>query len=158
VSTSEHTPTALPALPAVVELSGRIAADLADHIQRKIAVVLGHTGRVALHAHVRVVRHEDPARDRPVTARASVQLAGVTVHAHADAATALEAADLLLDRLDHRIARVSRTRRGDRCAPPPTPAAHTPVAHTPTVDVPDTDAPDTDDSDAAAGTAPPAAD
>jgi len=49
--------------------------------------VLAHTGRVALHAHVRVLRHADPARARPVTARASVRLAGVAVHAHADGAT-----------------------------------------------------------------------
>ena len=111
MSTSERTPIALPDLPAVVELSGSIAPDLVEYLQHKIAVVLAHTGRAALHAHVRVVRHADPARERPVTARASVRLAGVAVHAHADGATAREAADLLVDRLDQRIARVSRTRR-----------------------------------------------
>jgi ribosome-associated translation inhibitor RaiA len=116
VSTSERTPIALPDLPAVVELSGSIAPDLVEYLQQKIAVVLAHTGRAAVHAHVRVVRHADPARERPVTARASVRLAGVAVHAHADGATPREAADLLVDRLDQRIARVSRTRRGDRCA------------------------------------------
>ena len=119
MTTSERTPTALPDLPAVVELSGSIAPDLVEYVQRKIALVLAHTGRVALHAHVRVVRHADPARARPVTARASVRLAGVAVHAHADGATAREAADLLVDRLDQRIARVSRTRRGDRCGQMP---------------------------------------
>jgi ribosome-associated translation inhibitor RaiA len=81
--------------------------------------VLRHTGRPALHAHVRVVRHEDPARERPVTARASVDLARVTLHVHAEGSTAREAADLLLDRLDRRISRISRTRRGDRIAPAP---------------------------------------
>ena len=119
MTTSERTPTALPDLPAVVELSGNIAPDLVEYVQRKIALVLAHTGRVALHAHVRVVRHADPARARPVTTRASVRLAGVAVHAHADGATAREAADLLIDRLDQRIARVSRTRRGDRCGQTP---------------------------------------
>jgi ribosome-associated translation inhibitor RaiA len=117
VSTSEHTPVALPAPLAVVELSGSIAPDLVEYVQHKIAAVLAHTGRAALHTHVRVVRHPDPARERPVTARVSVQLAGVALHAHADGVTAREAADLLVDRLDQRIARVSRTRRGDRCAP-----------------------------------------
>ena len=87
MTTSERTPTALPDLPAVVELSGNIAPDLVEYVQRKIALVLAHTGRVALHAHARVVRHADPARARPVTARASVRLAGVAVHAHADGAT-----------------------------------------------------------------------
>ena len=121
MSTSERTPIALPELPAVVELSGSIAPDLVEYLQQKIAVVLAHTGRAAVHAHVRVVRHADPARERPVTARASVRLAGVAVHAHADGATPREAADLLVDRLDQRIARVSRTRRGDRCAHTPVP-------------------------------------
>jgi ribosome-associated translation inhibitor RaiA len=125
VSTSAQTPTARPAHPAVetvVELGGRIADDLVDYLRDRISTVLGHTGRPALHAHVRVVRHEDPARERPVTARASVQLAGATVHVHADATTPREAADLLLDRLDQRIARIKRTRRGDRLAPvPPAP-------------------------------------
>jgi ribosome-associated translation inhibitor RaiA len=78
---------------------------------------------------VRVVRHAAPARARPVTARASVRLAGVAVHAHADGATAREAADLLIDRLDQRIARVSRTRRGDRCGQ--TPVAPNPDDATP---------------------------
>lgn len=118
MSISEGTPNTVPALPAVVELSGVIAPDLVEYVQHKIAVVLTHTGRAALHAHVRVVRHADPARERPVTARASLQFAGATVHAHADGSTAREAADRLLDRLDQRLNRISRTRRGDRSAPP----------------------------------------
>jgi hypothetical protein len=36
------------------------------------------------------------------------------VHVHVEAVTPREAADLLVDRLDRRIARRSRTRRGDR--------------------------------------------
>jgi ribosome-associated translation inhibitor RaiA len=119
VSTCEQTPIAPPTLPTVVELSGRIAPDLVDYVQHKIATVLRHTGRPALRAHVRVVRHADPARERPVTARASVELARVTLHVRAEGSTAREAADLLLDRLDRRISRVSRTRRGDRSASAP---------------------------------------
>lgn len=120
MTTNEQTPVALPALPAVVELSGRVAPDLADYIQQKLAVVLRHTGRTALSAHVRVVRHEDPARARPATARATVAMARITLHAHADAATPREAVDLLLDRLDQRIARTGRHphRRGPQ---PPAP-------------------------------------
>src|SRR5690242_10153817 len=100
-------------LEPTIELSGQIAPDLVEYLREKVAVVLGHTGRAPMHAHVRVVRHADPARERPVTARASVQLAGATVHAHVEAETPREAADRLIDRLDHRIARLSRTRRGD---------------------------------------------
>jgi ribosome-associated translation inhibitor RaiA len=116
--TTGQAPTARPAFPAVVELAGRISSDLVEYVQQKIGTVLGHTGRAALSARVRIVRHEDPARERPVDARASVNLAGATVHAHAEAGTAREAADLLLERLDQRIARISRTRRGDRRTPP----------------------------------------
>jgi len=114
VTIPENPPTDLLPLPAVVELSGGIAPDLTEYLQQKMAGVLAHAARAPLHAHVRVVKHADPARERPVTARASVQLASVTVHVHADAVTAREAADLLVDRLARRIARRSRTRRGDR--------------------------------------------
>ena len=119
MTTFEHAPIALPHPPAVVELSGIIASDLVEYVQHKVALVLAHTGRPAIHSHVRVVRHPDPARARPVTAHATVRLAGVSIHVHADGTTAREAADLLIDRLDRRIARTSRTHRGDRCAPPP---------------------------------------
>ena len=112
----EQSSIASPALPAVVELSGRIAPDLADYVQRKIAGVLRHTGRTALSAHVRIVRHADPARPRPVTARATVGMAHSDLHVHAEATTAREAVDLLLDRLNQRIARTERhpRKRGDR--------------------------------------------
>ena len=116
MSTPEHPGPDLQPLPAVIELSGRIAPDLTEYLRDKIAAVLAHSGRAAMHAHVRVVRHADPARERPFSARVSVRLAGATVHAHVEAATAREAADLLVDRLDHRIERVTRTRRGDRAS------------------------------------------
>jgi ribosome-associated translation inhibitor RaiA len=120
----EQASIASPALPAVVELNGRIAPDLVDYVQRKIAAVLRHTGRAALSAHVRIVRHADPARTRPVAASATIGMARSDLHVHADAATAREAVDLLLDRLDRRIASTYRhpRRRGGRPpAPPPTP-------------------------------------
>jgi ribosome-associated translation inhibitor RaiA len=133
VSIPEHPATALPPLPMglepTIELSGQIAPDLVEYLREKVAAVLGHTGRAPMHAHVRVVRHADPARERPVTARASVRLAGATVHAHVEAETARAAADRLIDRLDQRIARLSRTRRGDRASAR---AAHGEAPTTPT--------------------------
>jgi hypothetical protein len=129
VSIPENRPTTLLPCPVVVELSGGIAPDLTEYLQQKVAGVLAHAARAPLHAHVRVLRHADPARERPVTARASVQLAGVTVHVHADAVTAREAADLLVDRLGQRIARRSRTRRGDRVS---TGTAHLEATASPT--------------------------
>lgn len=97
----------------VVELRGRIAPDLADYVRHKIGAVLAHTRRAALHVHVRVVRHADPARERPVSARGLVDLAGRPLYAHVDATTPREAVDLLLDRLDRRIAGTVRGHRRD---------------------------------------------
>ncbi|MBW0099145.1 hypothetical protein I4I73_24430 [Pseudonocardia sp. KRD-184] len=75
--------------------------------------MLAHTRRAALHVHVRVVRHADPARERPVSARGLVDLAGRPLYAHVDATTPREAVDLLLDRLDRRIAGTVRGHRRD---------------------------------------------
>lgn len=114
----------------VVELRGGIAPDLVAYVRRKVEVVLGHTRRAALHVHVRVVRHADPARDRPVSARALIDLAGRPLHVHVEATTPREAVDLLLDRLDRRIAGTARghRRRGPRVTPPsPSPVAAEPV-------------------------------
>ena len=66
-----------PARPeTVVELRGGVADDLVDYARRKVAGVLAHTGRPVLHSRVRVTRHGDPARERPVVAQANVDLDG----------------------------------------------------------------------------------
>lgn len=103
---------------AVVELRGGIAPDLVDYAREKMAVVLGHTGRAVLRARVRVLRHQDPARDRPVEASADVELAGRPVRVHVAATRPREAVDLLVERLDHRLERVARQiRKGSRQSP-----------------------------------------
>lgn len=93
---------------AVVELRGGIAPDLVDYARGKVAVVLGHTGRAVLRARVRVLRHRDPARARPVEASADVDLNGRPVHVHVTATRPHEAVDLLVERLDHRLERLTR--------------------------------------------------
>jgi ribosome-associated translation inhibitor RaiA len=90
----------------LVELVGQIAPDLVDYAREKLTAVLSHTGRRALRVHLRVIRYADPGRERPVSARANVDLDGVTLQVHCDAVTPREAVDRLIDRLDHRLERV----------------------------------------------------
>jgi hypothetical protein len=99
----------------VVELRGRVAEDLVDYARRKVAGALTHTGRPVLHSRVRVTRHGDPARERPVVAQVNIDLNGRPVRVQVEATTPREAVDLLVDRLAHRLERVTRTweaRRG----------------------------------------------
>lgn len=109
-----------PVPEVIVELRGRIAEDLPGYARAKIAAVLARTGRRVLHSRLRVVRHADPARERPVSAHAVVDLAGHAVQVHTDAGTPREAVDLLVDRLAHRLERRARgkgrhsSRRGRR--------------------------------------------
>jgi ribosome-associated translation inhibitor RaiA len=102
---------------AVVELRGEIAPDLAEYTRQKVAGVLRHTGRAVLHVHIQVERHRDPARQRPVTARANVDLDGMPVSVHVAATKPRDAVDQLVERLDHRLERVSRARHPRRERP-----------------------------------------
>jgi hypothetical protein len=107
----------------VVELDGPIANDLVPYTQRKIDAALRHTGLPVLHSTVVVTRHRDPARTRPVTAHATVDLNGRLVRVTISAGTPREAVDLLVDRLRARIARLGpgwryRHDHRDRATPP----------------------------------------
>jgi ribosome-associated translation inhibitor RaiA len=100
---------------AVVELRGGLADDLVEYARKKVGHVLTHTGRPVLRARVRVTRHGDPARERPIVAQANIDLNGRPVRAQIEAATPREAVDLLADRLAHRLERAARgweARRG----------------------------------------------
>lgn len=90
----------------VVELKGRIAGDLVPYLQDKIETVLGHTALPIPHVNVRVTRYDDPARSRPVSARANVDLNGRLLRVETDASTPREAADMLVHRLRIRLGRL----------------------------------------------------
>lgn len=99
----------------VVQVTGRIGEDLADYARRKVDALLTRTRRPVLRSRVRVVRHDDPARERPIAAHASVDLDGTLLHVHIDAETPREAIDRLVDRLAHRLDRAAEhweARRG----------------------------------------------
>jgi ribosome-associated translation inhibitor RaiA len=91
----------------VVALRGGVAEDLVDYARRKVAGVLAHTRRPVLHSRVRVTRHGDSARERPVVAQVNIDLNGRPVRVQVEATTPREAVDLLVDRLAHRLERVT---------------------------------------------------
>lgn len=98
-----------------MELGAGVADDLVAYARKKVGHALTHTGSSVLHARVRVTRHGDPARDRPVLAQANVNVNGRPVRVQVEATTPREAVDLLVDRLDHRLEQLARgwqARRG----------------------------------------------
>jgi ribosome-associated translation inhibitor RaiA len=92
-----------------VEINVQLQPGMEPQIQRyareKVTAVLGHTARPVLFARVRLDRIGNPAADRPVKARAEIDLNGRVLHAEACADTPYEALDLLQDRLQARLDR-----------------------------------------------------
>jgi ribosome-associated translation inhibitor RaiA len=105
----------------VIELRGAIAPDLAEYARDKVLLALEHGVDPVGPARIRVVRHDDPARERPVVARAHVDLAGRRLHAHVVAEKPREAVDLLVDRLRRQVSDAHARRRLRR---PDTPMSH----------------------------------
>lgn len=105
-------PTPVATLPTpVVELRGDIGPDLADYARQKAAHVLAALGRPVDRVHLHVLHHRDPAREHPVRASVTVDVAGRRVHAHVTADHPREAVDLLLDRMRRRVLRARPNRR-----------------------------------------------
>jgi ribosome-associated translation inhibitor RaiA len=109
----------------VVEVDDGFGSDLADYARRKVAAALRNTRRPITRVHVRVLRHGDPAREKPVTAHVNVDLDGRPVQARAASETARGVVDLLVQRLRHQLERFDRHRDHRRAGPP---AAHEPAA------------------------------
>ncbi|MDD7939564.1 sigma 54 modulation/S30EA ribosomal C-terminal domain-containing protein [Actinomycetospora lutea] len=120
--TSPHRPPATRVPPPVVELRGMIGTGLAEYAREKVVHALDHGVHPVGPARVRIVRHDDPARERPVVAIAHVDLAGRRLHAHVVAATPREAVDLLVDRLRRQVGD-AHARAHPRRAGAPDPAA-----------------------------------
>ncbi|MGI5239702.1 HPF/RaiA family ribosome-associated protein [Dactylosporangium sp. CA-139066] len=92
-----------------VEVNVQLQPGMEPAVQRyardKVSAVLGHTARPVLFARVRLDRTANPAAERPVKARAEIDLNGRVLHAEACADTPYEALDLLQDRLQVRLDR-----------------------------------------------------
>jgi hypothetical protein len=89
----------------VVHAEGSLTAADVEYARRKVAAVRDLVRGPVLFTKVDVVVHEDPARERPVFAKAELDLSGRFVRAHATASTVPEAVDRLEDRLRERIER-----------------------------------------------------
>lgn len=86
---------------------------VAKHARENLSRALAHVARVAPRPVVRITasltRDEDPARDRPVLAKATIALNGCAVRAHVRAASESEAIALLESRLHRNLRKL-----GDR--------------------------------------------
>ncbi|HSK59121.1 MAG TPA: sigma 54 modulation/S30EA ribosomal C-terminal domain-containing protein [Actinomycetospora sp.] len=118
------TPPASRIPPPVIELRGTIAHDLAEYAREKVLLALDHGVDPIGPARVRVVRHDDPAREHPVVASAHVDLAGRRLHAQVVADAPREAVDLLVDRLRRQVGDVHARRRLRRPEAPDRPDDH----------------------------------
>ncbi len=79
----------------------------AEYARSKIGRLAKLSHRPVLHAHVKLVRHGDPAVWRPVVAQANLDVQGRPVRAQAEGVTAREAIDRLVARLRHQLERVA---------------------------------------------------
>jgi ribosome-associated translation inhibitor RaiA len=78
---------------------------LCDYAREKVAAALRRTSEPVLYARVWIDRAPDPAVARPAEAGVEVDLNGTVLRARADAATQVEAIDLMQDRLRARMRR-----------------------------------------------------
>ena len=94
-----------------------------EYAQKQIAKVIHQAPEPVLDARVRLVRHEDPAVARPITAQANLDVNGHPVRAQVQAATGREAVDLLEGRLRRALDRFGRHWQAVR-GRTPTPEPH----------------------------------
>jgi ribosome-associated translation inhibitor RaiA len=101
----------------VLQCRGDVTPAEREYVEAKISHLPGLVGAPVLFARVVLTQHEDPARERPASAKGEVDVNGRVVQAHVAAATMHEAIDLLDARLRERIERFahrqqSKHRRG----------------------------------------------
>lgn len=82
--------------------------DVRDYARRKIAGVTRVAPEPVLDARVRLVRHNDRALRRPVTAQANLDVNGHPVRAQLQAVNTREAVDLLAEKLRNTLTRYGR--------------------------------------------------
>ena len=94
----------------VVQARGHVSASERAYAQDKVRHLLSVAPGPVLFARVELVQHADPARERPSTAKAELDVNGRLVRGHVAAATMFEAIDRLearvraqLERLAHRV-------------------------------------------------------
>jgi ribosome-associated translation inhibitor RaiA len=103
----------------VLQSRGDVTPAEREYAEAKIRRLRGLVASPVLFARVVLTRHDDPARERPASAKGELDVNGRLVHAHVAAATMHEAIDLLdarlqqrLERLAHRTQSKARRARG----------------------------------------------
>ncbi|HUP33241.1 MAG TPA: sigma 54 modulation/S30EA ribosomal C-terminal domain-containing protein [Gaiellaceae bacterium] len=109
-------------LPLDVSVRGSVGEKDVRRLREKLLHALSRSPRPLLHAHATLLHEPGPAIEHPALAKASVELDGRVLRAHASAAHMAEAIDELEERLRRRIedafARARRRRRETGVAAP----------------------------------------
>ncbi len=90
-----------------VHTRGDVSAADREYAQNKVGHLQSLARGPVLFAQVDLTAHADPARERPASAKAELDVDGRLVRAHVAAATMHEAVDLLEDRLRVRLERLA---------------------------------------------------
>jgi len=107
-----------PELPEVFDVDVTTRGNMpgaADYVRAKIGSLGRLTHEPVLHARVKLVKHADPAVERPVRAQANIDVNGRLVRAEVVGVDVRDAVDRLESRLRHRLERIARhweARRG----------------------------------------------
>lgn len=104
----------VPELPVVVSSDGSVSSFDRSRAVKIISRVAATSGQPVLHADVRLHLAADPARPEPAKARATIDLNGEPMRAHATGRTMTEAIDRLDQRLRDRLDHVASHRRALR--------------------------------------------
>jgi hypothetical protein len=112
VTTSQERPNET---PVQVQIVGDDTPDIGEYAESRLREAFADSRLPILHARIRITRHGNPARARPVVAQANLDVNGRLVRAQFRARTAQEAVDLLRDRLRRRLHDVLQ-RPGDPAA------------------------------------------
>ncbi len=102
------------AVEVVVQARGAVSATECAYAQDKVGRLLGLAPGPVLFARVDLTAHADPARERPASAKAELDINGRLVRAHVAAAAMLEAVDLLEARLRARVERFAHHEEAKR--------------------------------------------
>lgn len=82
---------------------GRVPARARTYAAEKVAHATAYAGEPVLHARVTLTHYDDPARERPFLAEATLDVNGIVVRTQVAAASPFEAVDLLERRLQGRL-------------------------------------------------------
>jgi ribosome-associated translation inhibitor RaiA len=108
---------------AAIDISteGDVTDEDRARVVKAVRSVIGTAGDPVLHVSIRLRHAADPAQERPAKARATIDLDGEPVRAHASGTTMSEAIDRLDQRLRDRIRHLAAHRRAVRRRGPESP-------------------------------------